>query len=311
MSKHLIVGAGPVGTATARLLADRGEEVTVVTRSGRTAAPLTGVRHLRLDASDADALATAAAGAAVLYNCANPAYHRWATDWPPLAAALLRAAESSGAVLATVGNLYGYGAVDGPMTEDTPLAPNSVKGRVRAKMWQDAETLHRAGRIRATEIRGSDYLGPGAESVLGERVVPRVLAGRGVQVLGDPDTAHSWTYTLDAARLLVAVGSDERAWGRPWHVPSNPPRSQREAVADLARAGGLPPVPVRRIPGAVLALLGLVNPTVRAVRETAYQLERPFVMDSTAAERTFDLAPTPWQEVLAAIVEAHRDPRPA
>ncbi|WP_030275622.1 NAD-dependent epimerase/dehydratase family protein [Streptomyces sp. NRRL B-24484] len=311
MSKHLIVGAGPVGTAAARLLAERGEEVTVVTRSGRTAEPLTGVRHLRLDAADADALGAAAAGAAVLYNCANPAYHRWATDWPPLAASLLRAAESSGAVLATVGNLYGYGAVDGPMTEDTPLAPNSVKGGVRARMWQDAEALHRAGRIRATEVRGSDYVGPGAESVLGERVVPRVLAGRGVQVLGDPDTAHSWTYTRDAARLLVAVGSDERAWGRPWHVPSNPPRSQREAVADLARAAGLPPVPVSRIPGPVLALLGLVNPTVRALRETSYQMERPFVMDSTAAERTFGLAPTPWPEVLTAVVEAHRGSRPA
>ncbi|PBC66178.1 nucleoside-diphosphate-sugar epimerase [Streptomyces sp. TLI_235] len=306
MSKHLIVGAGPVGTAAARLLADRGEEVTVVTRSGRTAAPLAGVHHLRLDATDAEALAAAAAGTAVLYNCANPAYHRWATDWPPLAAALLRAAESSGAVLATVSNLYGYGAVDAPMTESTPLAPNSVKGGVRARMWQDAEALHRAGRIRATEIRGSDYLGPGAQSVLGERVLPRLLAGRGVQVLGDPDTPHSWTYTLDAARLLVAVGSDERAWGRPWHVPSNAPRSQRETLADLARAAGLPPVKVSRIPGPALALLGLVNPVVRAVRETAYQLERPFVMDSTAAERTFGLAPTPWNEMLTAVVDSYR-----
>jgi hypothetical protein len=44
-----------------------------------------------------------------------------ATDWPPLGAALIRAAEASGDVLVTTGNLYEYGAVDGPMTGDTPL----------------------------------------------------------------------------------------------------------------------------------------------------------------------------------------------
>ncbi|WP_371483781.1 NAD-dependent epimerase/dehydratase family protein [Kitasatospora sp. NBC_00315] len=306
MSKHLIVGAGPVGSATARLLAARGEEVTVATRSGATAAASDGIRRIRLDASDATALSEAAAGSAVLYNCANPAYHRWATDWPPLAAALLVAAESSGAVLASVGNLYGYGAVTAPMTEETPLNPNSEKGRVRARMWEDAHALHLAGRLRATEVRGSDYVGPGAVSALDARVFTRALAGRGVQVLRNPDAAHSWTYTEDAARLLVAVGGDERAWGRPWHVPTNAPRTQREVVADLCRAAGIPPVKVSRMPDAVLAAVGLFNPTVRALKETAYQLNGPFVLDSSAAERAFALRPTPWPEVLDALVAAHR-----
>jgi len=34
MSLHVIVGAGPVGSATATLLATRGETVRLVTRSG-------------------------------------------------------------------------------------------------------------------------------------------------------------------------------------------------------------------------------------------------------------------------------------
>lgn len=308
MSKHLIVGVGPVGTATARLLAERGEEVTVVSRSGG-GPELPGVRAVRLDATDGAALGELAAGTAVLYNCAGPAYHRWATDWPPLAAALLAAAERSGAVLATVSNLYGYGAVTGPMTEATPLQPNSVKGGVRARMWQDALALHRAGRIRATEIRGSDYIGPRAQSVLGERVIPRVLAGRGVQVPRSADTTHSWTFTEDAARLLVAVGEDERAWGRPWHVPSNPPRSQREAIGDLARAAGVAPVKVGEIPAVMMTALGWVNPTVRALGEVGYQLEQPFVMDSGAARRTFGLEPTPWLDGLAAAAGFYRKAR--
>lgn len=65
---------------------------------------------MAIDATDADRLIEAASGAAVLYNCANPPrYDRWARDWPPLAAALLAAAERTGAELVTTGNLYGYG----------------------------------------------------------------------------------------------------------------------------------------------------------------------------------------------------------
>ncbi|MFJ5883864.1 NAD-dependent epimerase/dehydratase family protein [Kitasatospora cineracea] len=302
MTKHLIVGAGPVGSAAARLLADRGEEVVVVTRTGAAAGPLDGVRRLHLDAADTAALTAAVEGAAALYNCANPPYHRWAEVWPPLAASLLSAAERTGAVLATVSNLYGYGAVDGPMGPDRPLRPNSVKGEVRAAMWREALAAHRDGRVRATEVRGSDYLGPGVTAALDGRAFGRALAGRTVQVLGDPDAPHSWTSPADAARLLVTVATEERAWGRAWHVPSNPPRSQRRVVADLCAAAGRPAPKVTAIPGPVLALLGLVNPTVRAVRETAYQFERPFVIDDTATREAFGLEPQPWERILAGLL---------
>ncbi|PJN23615.1 NAD-dependent epimerase/dehydratase family protein [Kitasatospora sp. CB02891] len=305
MGRHLVVGAGPVGSATARLLAERGEEVVVVTRTASAAAPLDGVPRLRLDASDAQALAEAADGAAVLYNCANPPYHRWPEVWPPLAASLLAAAERSGAVLATVSNLYGYGAVDGPMNPDTPLRPVSDKGEVRAAMWRDALAAHRAGRVRVTEVRGSDYLAANAAGVLDDRAFSRALAGRSVQVLGDPAAPHSWTAPQDVARLLAVVGADERAWGRAWHVPSNAPRSQRQVVAELCAAAGRPAVKVTGIPRPVLALLGLVNPTIRSARDTAYQFERPFVLDDTATRETFGLAPTPWDEMLAQVVAAY------
>jgi len=128
---QLVVGAGAVGTATAQLLAERGERVRLVTRCG--AGPEhPAIGRVAADASDADALSRLAEGVAVIYSCAGPAYPRWVTDWPPLAAALLRAAQTSGALLVTTGNLYGYGAVDGPMTEDLPLQPNTEKGQVRS-----------------------------------------------------------------------------------------------------------------------------------------------------------------------------------
>ena len=147
MNTHLVVGAGPIGTRTATLLADAGAHVRIVTRSG--SGPVhPGVERVAADAADAPRMRSLATGTTAIYNCANPAYTRWGTDWPPIAAALLEAAEASGAVLATVSNLYGYGAVTAPIGADNPLDPCDAKGEVRVRMWLDALAAHEAGRAR-------------------------------------------------------------------------------------------------------------------------------------------------------------------
>lgn len=305
MSKHIVVGAGPIGTATALLLAEGGDEVVMVTRSG-SGPTHPAITRTAADASSSASMTELATGAVAIYNCANPAYHRWPTDWPPIAQALLAAAEHSNAVLVTVSNLYGYGPVSGAMTEDRPLAAKGPKGLTRAQMWRHALAAHDADRVRATEVRGSDYVGPRVQGHLGDRVVPRLLAGRDVTVIKSADTLHTWTATNDVARLLVTVAIDERAWGRPWHVPSNPPRTQREAVGDLCRVAGVEPVKVKEYPGMLIRGMGLFNPMMRELAEVAYQFEDPFVLDSTAAQRTFGLAPTPWDAMLAGVVESFR-----
>ncbi|TDD29778.1 FAD-dependent oxidoreductase [Kribbella turkmenica] len=308
MSLHVIVGAGPVGSATARPLAARGEQVRLVTRSGRP--PLStsgnGIECVAADASDGEELARLTAGAVALYSCAGPAYHRWVTDWPPLGAGLVRAAEVSGAVLVTTGNLYGYGEVDGPITEVAPLRPNSVKGRVRAKLWEDALAAHEAGRIRTAEVRGSDYLGAHAVSPFSVMVLPKVIAGGRGTAPADLDAPHSWTYVGDVARTLVAVAADETAWGRPWHVPTPPPVAIRELATRAARLAGAPAARVASMPRFALRLAGLVNPAAREMVETQYQWQRPFVVDSKAATVAFGIDPVATEDALSETVEGVR-----
>jgi nucleoside-diphosphate-sugar epimerase len=305
MSLHVIVGAGTVGSLTARILADRGDRVRLVSRRGG-GPDRPGIERVALDATDAGALRDLAAGAVALYNCANPVYHRWPTDWPPLAAALLSAAEATGAVLVTTSNLYGYGPVDVPMTEKLPLRAGTVKGRVRARMWQDALAAHRAGRARVTEARASDYLGAGAQSLVGDLVLPGVIAGRRAMVPAALDVPHSFTYVGDVAATLVALAGDERAWGAAWHVPTSPPVTIRE-VAERAAAIVRAPAPrLARMPGPVLWLGGLFSPVAREFREMRYQFERPFVLDSSAATDTFGLKPTPIDDAVAETVAALR-----
>ncbi|MFI7281665.1 NAD-dependent epimerase/dehydratase family protein [Micromonospora chersina] len=304
MALHVIVGAGPVGTATARLLAERGERVRVVTRRG-TGPAHPAIERIAADAADSERLTALTEGAAALYNCANPAYHRWPLDWPPLAAALLTAAERTGAVLATVGNLYGYGPVDAPMTEATPLAATGTKGRVRNRMWADALAAHQAGRARVTEVRGSDYVGADGTS-LAMMVLPRVLAGQRVFLPVDWDAPHTWTYIPDVARTLVAAATDERAWGRAWHVPSAPAVPMRDLAARAAALVGAPAPRLIRMPYPVLWVAGLANPFARELRETAYQFDRPYVLDSTAATATLGVEPTPLDRVVKETVAALR-----
>lgn len=295
-----------MGSEVARLLADDGQDVVVVTRHG-SGPDLAGVRLVATDAASVDALLLAAPEAAAIYNCANPEYHRWAQDWPPLANAMLAYAERTGAVLAICSNLYGYGPVSGPMSEALPLAATGTKGRVRAQMWLDAKAAHDAGRIRATEVRGSDYICANDNSLIGSsRVVPRILGGKSVSLIGSVNAEHTWTAPADAARLLVTVAAAERGWGRAWHVPSNAPRTQRQVVDDLADTAGVPHVPVKSLPASMVKLLGLFSPAIRELSETAYQRDRSFIVDDSAARVTFGLEPTPWGEILDQIIEHYR-----
>lgn len=302
---HLVVGAGEVGSAVALVLAEAGVDVVLASRSGRGPEDAR-IRRVTVDAADASSLLAAAPEAVVIYNCVNPEYTRWTTDWPPMAHAFLAYAEQTGAVLATVSNLYGYGPVDVPMTEDLPLSAVGDKAQVRVRMWQEAKAAHDAGRIRAVEVRGSDYICPGAQSMLGDRVMPRVLAGKGVQLLGDVDQPHSWTAPVDVARTVVVAAASEAGWGRAWHVPSNPPRTQREAVQDLAAAAGVPGVRVSTVPPILLSIMGVFQPMLKELKETDYQRTRAYLLDDSAARAAFGLEPTPWSDLMAAMVAHYR-----
>jgi nucleoside-diphosphate-sugar epimerase len=302
MGKHIVVGSGQVGTHLAAKLIGQGHEVTVVTRSGSGPE---GAVKVAADVTDRARMSEIARGADVLYNCVNPQYHRWLTDWPPMAESFLAAAESSGAAYVMLGNLYPYGPVSVPMTEDLPLVSTSPKARVRAKMWQDALALHEAGRIRAVEVRGSDYFGPGAtdQSFLGDRFLAPLRAGKTIQLIHPADQPHSWTYLPDVADALIVAGRDERAWGRPWHVPTAAPLTFRQLGDRMAALLGRPAPKMTQLPWPLLRAVGLVTPMIGELRHTRYQFTAPYVLDSSAFQRTFGVAPTPIETALKATLD--------
>jgi nucleoside-diphosphate-sugar epimerase len=141
-------------------------------------------------------------------------------------------------------------------------------------------------------------------SHLGRYVVPRLLAGRrGLVVQGDLDAPHSSTYAEDVARTLARLAEDERAWGRPWHVPTAPAVTLREVARRIAGVAGAPDRGLVFLPRAAVRLGGLAVPFPRELPEVRHQFAAPFVLDSSAAQRTSGLEPTPMDEGLRRTVE--------
>lgn len=186
------------------------------------------------------------------------------------------------------------------MIEGRPDAATDHKGRLRAAMWAEAKARHDAGRIRAVEVRGSDYVGAG---VGGNghitRHLPAAVRGKTAWVIGDAHLPHTWTDVADMARTLAAVADRPDTWGRVWHAPSNEPRTQAAALTDVLAAGGCAPVRVRAIPMPALRGIALVQPLMREIAELAYMWTNPYVLDSARTQRELGLRPSPWDEVCA------------
>lgn len=303
MPLKVVVGAGATGVPTALLLAEAGHQVRLVSRRGSGPAH-PSVELVRADATDTARLAQIARGAATIYNCAMPPYDKWPALWPPFAAALLSAAERTGADYVMVGNAYGYGPVDGPMTEDLPLAATTSKGRVRAQMWLDAKAAFDAGRVRATEVRAHDFLGPGAVSYFTLTVQPAILAGKEATFFpADLDAPHSWTYTVDTARTVVVAGEHPESWGRAWHVPSTADLSVGELTGLLAEAAGTAPAALTTMTMDELAALAASESIVAEVTEMLYMIKQPAVLDSAKTRQLLGVEATPIEDVVAEIAK--------
>jgi nucleoside-diphosphate-sugar epimerase len=303
---HLVLGAGPVGRAVVAALVARGIEPAVVTRSG---ASVPGAISRRADLGDPAQAAAAVAGAEVVFQCAQPPYHRWPEEFRALQARAMDAATSVGALLVVAENLYAYGPVSGPITEHLPLTATTRKGAVRARLWRDLEAAHTSGRLRVVAARASDFFGPGVDaSAVGGRFFAPLAKGRAVPVIGDPDRRHTYTYILDFGEAMVRLSETPATWGRPWHVPNAPTVTTR-VFAERAAALAGHPLKLRRMPRWQLRLVGTLVPLVKETVEMLYEFTDDWVVDHSAYAAVLGDHATPLDEALAATVASHQPER--
>lgn len=313
---QVIFGTGPAACWTAQALRQRGVRVVAVNRSGQRPALMPAdVKVLPANVLDRDQAVRAAAGASVVYQALGPAYSEWEQYFPTLQAHAVAAAQAAGARYVSLENLYMLDP-SFTMTETSPIGPRSRKGELRLKMHEDLMALNRAGDLRVAVLRASDYYGPGVRTAMwGERVWAPLVAGKAAQLMGDPTLAHSQAFITDVGQALAHVGctQDSSRWGRVWLAPHAPAPTSTHM---LQLAGELLGAPARQsvLPAWGLRLVGLFNADARASVEMLYQVQMPFVVDSSLSERTMGLQPTALREglrqTLAWYAGLQAEPRP-
>ncbi|MFF4505205.1 NAD-dependent epimerase/dehydratase family protein [Streptomyces sp. NPDC001401] len=301
-AQHTVLGSGPAGTTLARELARRGHSVRLVDRKAEGPA-LDGIERFAADVSTAEGARVAVAGADVVYHCVNVAYHLQVEVMPRIQEAVLGAVQATGARLVVLDTLYPYGETGGAvMTEDSPWKATSRKGRMRAELDEKYLAAHREGRARVVLGRSADFVGPGVlNSSLGAAVFPGALTGGEVLGLGDIDLPHSCTSIEDVAAGLATLGEHPEGDGRVWHLPTAPAVSTREIHKMIEdRVGGPLNVVVLPEPGPI----GPFDEQFMAeYAEMFYQHTEPQIVDSSAFEQAFGVAPTPLARTLDATLE--------
>ncbi len=295
---HVVLGAGPLGTGVASALVRRGMRVRILNRTGSGRA--TGAESVAVDATDLSALGRAFAGAAVVYQCAQPPYHRWEREFPALQDCVLQGAEHARASVVIADNLYPYGDPDGrPITESSPETTTTRKGRLRRVLAQQALAAHEAGRLRVAISRPSHYFGPGYDQS-GTMVFGRAMAGKAIRMLGRADQPHSFSYVPDVAAAMATLGTGDLGWGRVWIPPVQPAVTQAELAQRVWTAAGRPGTARTQLLGRRMAtVLGTVSPTMRELREMMYEFEKPYLVDSSDFQTNFGATPTALDEAIA------------
>lgn len=308
---QVVTGAGPVGWTVAEQLAAKGYPVRVLTRSGSGPDhPL--IERRRVDVSRPASLADALDGAIAVFHCIHGSAYSaaaWERELPAAEETVLAAAGRVGAVVVFPESLYSYSTPEETMIESSPRDASTGKRGIRARLLR----ARAASDTPTVSVVASDFFGPHARNAhAGERMVPSILQGKTVRVLGGPDTPHSFTYVPDLAVAMTTAAGRPDLWNTVLHAPTGPAVTQRRLVAVFADAAGVPAPKVDTLPGWLVRGGGLVSSDLRELAETLYQFERPFVMDSAHSEARLGLSATPLAEAAATTVRWWRgQPRPA
>jgi len=231
----------------------------------------------------------------------------WRELWPRIMHNVIEAIKRSGARLIFFDNVYMYGKVGGPMTEETPFRPCSKKGEIRAQIATVLLNEMKAGSLTVLIARSADFYGPRARTGIPNVLVFDKLAkgAKGSWLVND-SAKHSFTLTSDAARSLVLLADSESAWNQTWHVPTaaDPPTG-KQFIELVAKEFGTQPK-YRVLTRPMLRLAGWFDTIVRELYEMLYQYEFDYIFDSTKFTETFRFQPTSYAEGVRRTAQSYR-----
>jgi nucleoside-diphosphate-sugar epimerase len=303
---HTILGStGNIGTALAKDLTKFSDNIRLVSRNPSKINPKDQL--MKADLLNPREVDAAVKGSDTVYLVAGITYKTklWQEQWPVIIKNTINACKKHGAKLVFFDNMYCYDPNHvGNLRENTPVNPQSQKGKVRAKIAQMILDEIAAGKLTAMIVRAADFYGPEAkQSVLHESVINRMKGGKTAQWLYAGDKKHSFTYIPDASYGTAFLAQQKEAWNQVWHLPtSNAYPTVQKAGNILAKQLGVKPK-LQVLGPFMVNLVSLFIPILKEVKELRYQMDQDYCFDSSKIKKAYGLKAIDFEEGLKACLK--------
>lgn len=300
---HVVLGAaGAIGSAVVSELNRRNLRVRAVGKKQRD-------ETVTADLLDSQQTTKAIRGASHVYVCVGLPYNTktWQTQWPVIINNVIAACEMENAKLIFLDNVYMYGPtpLQVNFTENHIQNPESQKGKVRKEVADLLLEAHRSGRIQVVIGRSADFYGPNAvNSPLYISFLQRMLEGKQPQTFSAVTIKHTYSYTEDNGRALVAIALSQDTYGQVWHLPVSEPITMAEAANVFNSVLGTS-FKISVIPRTIFDLMSIFIKPIKEVKEMRYQFDQEYIMSYEKFKVRFpEFKVTNYKEGLNAMVQS-------
>ena len=293
----ILGSTGIIGKELAKALPQYTNKVRLVSRNPKKANESDELFKANL--LNSDETMKAVEGSEVVYLTVGLEYdiNVWRTQWPPLMKNVIDACKKNNSKFVFFDNVYSYGRVNGWMTEETLVKPDSEKGKVRAELNKMIMNEVKQGNLKAIIAKAADFYGPETPlSFVNIMVIDNYKKGKKAQWFIDVNKKHSFTYTPDAGKGTAILGNTDSAYNQIWHLPTNKNvLTGKEFIELTAKAMGVKPeyMVVKKW---MVKMLGMFNKVVKESVEMLYQNDSDYLFDSTKFEKAFNYKPISYEE---------------
>ena len=242
------------------------------------------------DLTSAEQVMKAVKGSDVVYLTAGLQYNIkiWQQQWPVVMQNVINACKENNAKLVFFDNVYMYGKVVEPMTEETPFNPCSRKGEVRAKIATMILDEVAKGSLTALIARAADFYGPETKtSFLNMMVFENLKKGKAAQLMISKNLKHSFTYTPDAGKATALLGNTPSAFNQTWHLPADMNVLTTQQIVEIAAKELNIKPKITVLPKLMIQMAGLFNPIIKESVEMLYQYDSDYIFDSGKFDKAF------------------------
>jgi len=306
---HTILGAsGSIGRAVIQELQSKGINRQAVERTAK----LKGINTIQADLLNRDEAIKAIQGSTHVYLCVGLPYRAdvWKESWPLLMQNVIDACLATDAILIFLDNIYMYGPapLSVPFDENHPQNPTTKKGLIRKQTVDLLLKAIKTNNLKAVVGRSADFYGPFAiNSPLYFSFLQRMLEGKSPQSIAKRGIKHTYAYSVDNGKALVALALDTSTYGQVWHLPVGKPVAVEELTAIINKELGtnfktnfLHPV--------MLKILSLFISPLKEIGEMLYQFDQDYQMSYEKFKTHFpDFKVTPYGQGIKEMIKSFKE----